>query len=85
MRYKAVEFISVEPFNGLDIEDNQSWEVWDYVMSIKFCTGGQISINVYPVGWDKTFCLQYLRGFDQIHFFGNKTEPVNNSSTLWLL
>ena len=41
--------------------------------------GGQISIDVFPVGWDKTYCLKHLQneGFVKIHFFGDKTEVVN--------
>ena len=27
-------------------------------------------------GWDKTYCLQYVEGFEEIHFFGDKTFPV---------
>ena len=40
-------------------------------------TGGQISIDVFPEGWDKRFCLQYLTEFKEIHFFGDKTTPVS--------
>lgn len=42
--------------------------------------GGQISFDVFPNGWDKTYCLQYLEneGFDEIHFFGDKTEVGGN-------
>jgi phosphomannomutase len=37
---------------------------------LKFAIGGQISIDVFPVGWDKTFCLQFLEkaGFKTIHY-----------------
>ena len=42
-------------------------------------SGGQISIDCFPNGWDKTFCLQYLSEFDTIHFFGDKTDVVSRS------
>jgi len=44
-----------------------------------FAIGGQISIDVFPKGWDKTFCLQFIekQGFQTIHFFGDKTDPVS--------
>ena len=31
-------------------------------------------------GWDKTFCLRYVEaaGFDEIHFFGDKTYEGGN-------
>lgn len=40
--------------------------------------GGQISIDVFPVGWDKTYCLRHIPvdEFQEIHFFGDKTQPV---------
>lgn len=38
--------------------------------------GGQISIDVFPCGWDKTYCLQFLNDFRTIYFFGDRTTPV---------
>lgn len=32
--------------------------------------------QVFPKGWDKTYCLQYLEEFNEIHFFGDKTYEV---------
>jgi len=45
-----------------------------------YSIGGQISFDVFPQGWDKTYCLQYLEadGFKEIHFFGDKTSPGGN-------
>lgn len=43
-----------------------------------FCIGGQISIDCFPKGWDKTYCLKHLRDFDTIVFFGDKTEKGGN-------
>ncbi|KAK6012852.1 hypothetical protein OSTOST_21970 [Ostertagia ostertagi] len=46
-----------------------------------FVIGGQISVDAYPVGWDKTYCLQFIeKDFDTIHFFGDKTMPVTSFS-----
>lgn len=47
---------------------------------LTFSIGGQISFDVFPNGWDKTYCLQHLEneGFDEIHFFGDKTEKGGN-------
>ena len=46
---------------------------------LKFSIGGQISFDVFPQGWDKTYCLRHIegRGFKEIHFFGDKTFPVS--------
>ncbi len=46
---------------------------------INFAIGGQISFDVFPIGWDKTYCLRYLENdFDEIHFFGDKTYEGGN-------
>ncbi|KAF5840026.1 eukaryotic phosphomannomutase [Dunaliella salina] len=43
-----------------------------------FSIGGQISFDVFPQGWDKTYCLRYLDEFETIHFFGDKTFKGGN-------
>lgn len=47
---------------------------------LQYSIGGQISIDVFPRGWDKTFCLRHLKDarFTTIHFFGDKTAPGGN-------
>jgi len=49
-------------------------------LNLNYSIGGQISFDMFPVGWDKTFCLQYLPkdDFDEIHFFGDKTFEGGN-------
>uniref|UniRef100_A0A1I7S363 Phosphomannomutase n=1 Tax=Bursaphelenchus xylophilus TaxID=6326 RepID=A0A1I7S363_BURXY len=51
---------------------------------LTFSIGGQISIDIFPNGWDKTFCLQYLeRKYERIHFFGDKTAPGGNDYEIY--
>lgn len=61
---------------------------------LKFSIGGQISFDVFPVGWDKTYCLQFLNNgfdgkegendsFDEIHFFGDKTYEGGNDFEIY--
>lgn len=46
---------------------------------LKYSVGGQISFDVFPAGWDKTYCLQFVeQDFHDIHFFGDKTSPGGN-------
>ena len=47
---------------------------------LTFSIGGQISFDVFPNGWDKRFCLNYLKddGYQEIHFFGDKTMVGGN-------
>lgn len=45
---------------------------------LTYAIGGQISFDIYPIGWDKTYALRHVEdeGFEEIHFFGDKTHPV---------
>lgn len=51
-----------------------------------YSIGGQISFDVFPSGWDKTYCLQHVEAEKQvsgveyttIHFFGDKTYKGGN-------
>ena len=45
---------------------------------LTFSIGGQISIDIFPNGWDKTYALGIVadENFDEIHFFGDKTYEV---------
>lgn len=45
-------------------------------LDLTYSIGGQISFDVFPKGWDKTYCLQFVKGYDEIHFFGDKTYQV---------
>ncbi len=45
---------------------------------MQFSIGGQISIDGFPLGWDKTYCLRHLADFDEIVFFGDMTMPGGN-------
>jgi len=49
-------------------------------LDLTYSIGGQISFDVFPHGWDKTYCLQFLEkdGFTDIHFFGDKTMKGGN-------
>ncbi|PLB35713.1 phosphomannomutase SEC53 [Aspergillus candidus] len=54
--------------------------------SLTFSIGGQISFDVFPTGWDKTYCLQHIEAeknisgieYKTIHFFGDKSFPGGN-------
>ena len=55
-------------------------------LGLTYSIGGQISFDVFPTGWDKTYCLKHvahekdLSGVDYttIHFFGDKCYPGGN-------
>ncbi|KAI9091759.1 eukaryotic phosphomannomutase [Phlyctochytrium arcticum] len=54
-------------------------------LKLTFSIGGQISFDVFPTGWDKTYCLNHLKNeqFDAIHFFGDKTFPGGNDYEIY--
>ena len=58
---------------------------FDY-LHFQYLIGGQTSFDVVPAvdfttfnkikGMDKTYCLQYLHNYTEIHFFGDKIGKV---------
>lgn len=52
---------------------------------IFFASGGQISFDVFPTGWDKTYCLNHVEndGFKEIHFFGDKVDVGGNDFEIY--
>jgi len=52
---------------------------------ITFSIGGQISFDVFPNGWDKTYCLRHVEDeqFEEIHFFGDKTYKGGNDYEIY--
>lgn len=49
-------------------------------VDLTYSIGGQISFDVFPTGWDKTYCLRHVEdeGFETIHFFGDKAYQGGN-------
>jgi len=52
---------------------------------LTYSIGGQISFDVFPTGWDKTYCLRHLKGegFTEVHFFGDKTYKGGNDYEIY--
>jgi phosphomannomutase len=55
-------------------------------LNLKYSIGGQISFDLFPEGWDKTFCLRHIGEdeFDEIHFFGDKTFEGGNDYEIFI-
>ncbi|KAL4905932.1 hypothetical protein BDW74DRAFT_184906 [Aspergillus multicolor] len=61
-------------------------------LDVTYLIGGQISVDVFPRGWDKTYCLGHVeaeRGrsgvvYDAIHFFGDMTRPGGNDYEIFV-
>ncbi|XP_003703563.1 phosphomannomutase [Megachile rotundata] len=52
-------------------------------LALRYSIGGQISFDVFPIGWDKTYCLRHIQGYDEIHFFGDKTMEGGNDYEIY--
>ncbi|CRK98422.1 CLUMA_CG011780, isoform A [Clunio marinus] len=55
-------------------------------VDLTFSIGGQISIDAFPRGWDKTYCLNHVTkgtDFKEIHFFGDKTDKGGNDHEIF--
>ncbi|KAF2242545.1 phosphomannomutase-like protein [Trematosphaeria pertusa] len=56
-------------------------------LGLTYSVGGQISFDVFPTGWDKTYCLRHIEvdkerpdgvEYTTIHFFGDKAYKGGN-------
>jgi len=55
-----------------------------YLPKLQFSIGGQISVDVFPKGWDKTYCLKFVEEkYEEIHFFGDKTDKGGNDYEIY--
>ena len=52
-------------------------------LDLTFSVGGQISFDVFPKGWDKTYCLKFITEFKEVHFFGDKTYKGGNDHEIF--
>ncbi|KAI2466637.1 eukaryotic phosphomannomutase [Annulohypoxylon bovei var. microspora] len=62
-------------------------------LGLTFSIGGQISFDVFPTGWDKTYCLKHLEDeakkpggiqYTTVHFFGDKTAKGGNDYEIYV-
>lgn len=57
-------------------------------IDLTYSIGGQISFDVFPRGWDKTFALRHVtkpgKNYKEIHFFGDKTEAGGNDHEIYI-
>lgn len=68
------EFEAYDKIHGVrkELVEKLKEKFADY--GLTYSIGGQISFDVFPQGWDKTYCLQHVqKEFETIHFFGDKT------------
>lgn len=75
-------------FNEYDkkhkVRENIVEEVREFCgqMDVVCSIGGQISIDVFPKGWDKTYCLRHIKE-EKIVFFGDMTHKGGNDYEIY--
>jgi len=85
---------SIQERNEFEAYDKQHNVRRDFVNLLKekfasynltYSIGGQISFDVFPQGWDKTYALRHVEneGFKEIHFFGDKTYKGGNDYEIY--
>ena len=56
-------------------------------VDLTYSIGGQISFDIFPRGWDKTYSLRHVtqsgKNYKEIHFFGDKTDPGGNDHEIY--
>ena len=84
---RACSTIERQTFEQYDVEYNirslMVSSLSEKYPQLTFSIGGQISFDVFPKGWDKRYCLQFLTEFDEIHFFGDKTFKGGNDHEIF--
>ncbi|WWD16355.1 hypothetical protein CI109_100781 [Kwoniella shandongensis] len=77
---ERIEFEKYDKIHGIRASMVTELEREFIHLGLTFAIGGQISFDVFPHGWDKTYALKHLEGegFDTIHFFGDKTFKGGN-------
>ena len=77
-------------FYEYDLKNNVRSKMSEYLsekledFNLSYSLGGQISIDIFPKGWDKTYCLQFVRDkYDKILFYGDKTAKGGNDYEIY--
>lgn len=78
-RMKFIEYEEVAKTREAFIENiKNNFKEFDIDCTI----GGKISFEVFPKGWDKTYCLQFLKNFKVI-FYGDKVCDYGNDLSIY--
>ena len=81
---ERVEFFEQDKESGVRTTMKKALEEEFKDYDITISIGGQISMDIFPTGWDKRFCLQYLEGdFGKIHFYGDRTSEGGNDHEIY--
>jgi len=54
-----------------------------YDIPCSVALGGSTSLDIYPNGWDKTYVMKYLDGYDEVYFIGDRCREGGNDKALY--
>ena len=76
------EFVEYDTQNSL--RANLRKELLDYIdFPLEVALGGSTSLDIYPPGWDKTYCLRHFGQEKDIWFVGDKCTPPGNDASIF--
>jgi len=84
--------IERDEFNELDkihkfretLIQNITSQLGDIADEFNYSIGGQISFDMFPKGWDKTFALQFVENkYENIYFFGDMVHEGGNDYEIY--
>lgn len=53
-------------------------------LDLEYSLGGNIGVCIHPIGWDKSYCLQFIPSeFKEVYFFGDRCSPEGNDYPLY--
>lgn len=81
---ERMEFFHLDKENGYRVNMVKALEKEFANSGLQFSIGGQISIDCFPKGWDKTYCLRHVKDFDKIVFFGDMIEKGGNDYEIYV-
>lgn len=69
--FRGVEMLYLSTFKTL------------HANNIQIKLGGDTSFDIYPEGWDKTYCLRHLQNYNKIYFVGDRCGLGGNDKELY--
>ena len=68
-----------EEIMGFNIRIKNDMGIKNIIMKM----GGDTSFDIFPVGWDKTYCLRHFKDYQPAYFVGDRCEETGNDWELY--
>ncbi len=77
-------FVNMDEGLRLKLQSMFKTELLDAgITGISSALGGSTSIDIYPCGWDKTYCLSHVPDDHVVYFVGDKCKGGGNDAELF--